>query len=43
MTALQLLVPIQCLTVTHGNSHVLVGLRDGKLIIVGVKGKPEAK
>ncbi|XP_076450797.1 neurobeachin-like protein 1 [Babylonia areolata] len=43
LTALQLLVPIQCLTVTHGNSHVLVGLRDGKLIIVGVKGKPDPR
>lgn len=43
LTALQLLVPIQCLTVTHGNSHILVGLRDGKLIIVGVKGKPDAR
>ncbi|KAK7507554.1 hypothetical protein BaRGS_00001489, partial [Batillaria attramentaria] len=43
LTALQLLVPIQCLTVTHGNSHMLVGLKDGKLIIVGVKGKPEPR
>ncbi|XP_067686159.1 neurobeachin-like protein 1 [Haliotis asinina] len=43
LTTLQLLVPIQCLTVTNGNSHILAGLRDGKLIIVGTKGKPEIR
>lgn len=42
LAALQLLVPIQCLTITNGNSHILVGLHDGKLIIVGVKGKIES-
>lgn len=43
LSALQLLVPIQCLTVTNGNSHILVGLRDGKLIIVGIKGKADSR
>ncbi|XP_068101120.1 neurobeachin-like protein 1 isoform X2 [Hyperolius riggenbachi] len=36
-------VPIHCVSVTKESSHILVGLEDGKLIIVGV-GKPaEAK
>lgn len=43
LSALQLLVQIQCLTLTNGNSHILVGLRDGKLIIVGVKGKQDGR
>lgn len=32
-------VPIRCVSVTKEQSHVLVGLDDGKLIVVGV-GKP---
>ncbi|XP_064167820.1 neurobeachin-like protein 1 isoform X1 [Anguilla rostrata] len=32
-------VPVRCVSVTKEQSHALVGLRDGKLIIVGV-GKP---
>uniref|UniRef100_A0A665U2V5 Neurobeachin-like protein 2 n=1 Tax=Echeneis naucrates TaxID=173247 RepID=A0A665U2V5_ECHNA len=32
-------VPVRCVSVTKEQSHVLVGLEDGKLIIVGV-GKP---
>ncbi|XP_078085111.1 neurobeachin-like protein 1 isoform X4 [Mustelus asterias] len=32
-------LPIHCVSITKENSHVLVGLEDGKLIIVGV-GKP---
>ncbi|XP_051567309.1 neurobeachin-like protein 1 isoform X1 [Myxocyprinus asiaticus] len=32
-------VPIRCVSVTKEQSHVLVGLHDGKLIVVGV-GKP---
>ncbi|TRY98711.1 hypothetical protein DNTS_010265 [Danionella cerebrum] len=32
-------VPIHCVSVTKEQSHVLVGLEDGKLIVVGV-GKP---
>ncbi|XP_012936084.1 neurobeachin-like protein 1 [Aplysia californica] len=39
ITTMELLVPIQCLTVANNNSHILVGLKDGKLIIVGNKGK----
>ncbi|GFO07271.1 neurobeachin-like protein 1, partial [Plakobranchus ocellatus] len=38
LTTMELLVPIQCVTVANGNSHILVGLKDGKLIIVGKKG-----
>ncbi|KAK3721190.1 hypothetical protein RRG08_044202 [Elysia crispata] len=38
LTTMELLVPIRCVTVANGNSHVLVGLKDGKLIIVGRKG-----
>ena len=37
VTTLNLQVPITCISVTHNNTHILVGLRDGKLIIVGVK------
>uniref|UniRef100_A0A4W3HXW4 Neurobeachin-like protein 2 n=1 Tax=Callorhinchus milii TaxID=7868 RepID=A0A4W3HXW4_CALMI len=32
-------LPIHCVSITKENSHILVGLEDGKLIIVGV-GKP---
>ena len=32
-------VPVRCVSVTKEQSHALVGLQDGKLIIVGV-GKP---
>nr|XP_023698354.1 neurobeachin-like protein 1 isoform X3 [Paramormyrops kingsleyae] len=32
-------VPVHCVSVTKEQSHVLVGLQDGKLIVVGV-GKP---
>lgn len=32
-------VPVRCVSVAKEQSHVLVGLEDGKLIIVGV-GKP---
>ncbi|KAB1278886.1 Neurobeachin-like protein 1 [Camelus dromedarius] len=32
-------LPIRCVCVTKENSHILVGLEDGKLIVVGV-GKP---
>ncbi|XP_059178496.1 neurobeachin-like protein 1 [Physella acuta] len=39
MTTMELLVPIQCVTLSNGSSHVLAGLKDGKLIIVGNKGK----
>ncbi|KAM9305247.1 neurobeachin-like protein 1 [Gastrophryne carolinensis] len=43
VTPLTMRAPIHCVSVTKENSHILVGLEDGKLIIVGV-GKPaEAK
>lgn len=42
-TTVPLLVPIQCIASTPGNTHILVGLRDGKLIIVGTKSKAEIK
>ncbi|XP_034031730.1 neurobeachin-like protein 1 isoform X2 [Thalassophryne amazonica] len=32
-------VPVRCISVTKEQSHILVGLEDGKLIIIGV-GKP---
>lgn len=32
-------LPIHCVCVTKEHSHILVGLEDGKLIVVGV-GKP---
>lgn len=37
---LALKVPVRCVSVTKENSHILVGLEDGKLIVVGA-GKPE--
>ncbi|XP_055494353.1 neurobeachin-like protein 1 isoform X8 [Leucoraja erinacea] len=36
---LSMRLPIYCVSITKENSHILVGLADGKLIIVGV-GKP---
>ncbi|VDI12757.1 Hypothetical predicted protein [Mytilus galloprovincialis] len=36
-------VPIHCLSVTNSNSHILAGIRDGKLIIVGVKNRTDAR
>lgn len=36
-------VPVRCVSVTKEQSHVLVGLEDGKLIIVGVGKPPEVK
>uniref|UniRef100_A0A8C7QXM9 Neurobeachin-like protein 2 n=1 Tax=Oncorhynchus mykiss TaxID=8022 RepID=A0A8C7QXM9_ONCMY len=38
-TPMAMRVPVRCVSVTKEQSHVLVGLQDGKLIIVGV-GKP---
>ncbi|KAJ8252990.1 hypothetical protein GJAV_G00207940 [Gymnothorax javanicus] len=38
-TPLAMRVPVRCVSVTKEQSHALVGLQDGKLIIVGV-GKP---
>ncbi|KAM5229140.1 neurobeachin-like protein 1 isoform 2-T2 [Ctenodactylus gundi] len=39
ITPLDMRLPIHCVCVTKEHSHVLVGLEDGKLIVVGV-GKP---
>ncbi|XP_075464697.1 neurobeachin-like protein 1 isoform X2 [Ascaphus truei] len=39
LSPLAMRVPIHCVSVTKESSHILVGLDDGKLIIVGV-GKP---
>uniref|UniRef100_G1P9B6 Neurobeachin like 1 n=1 Tax=Myotis lucifugus TaxID=59463 RepID=G1P9B6_MYOLU len=39
VTPLSMRMPIHCVSVTKEYSHILVGLEDGKLIIVGV-GKP---
>lgn len=39
MNPLAMRVPIHCVCVTKEYSHILVGLEDGKLIVVGV-GKP---
>uniref|UniRef100_A0A671YZK5 Neurobeachin-like protein 2 n=1 Tax=Sparus aurata TaxID=8175 RepID=A0A671YZK5_SPAAU len=36
-------VPVRCVSVTKEQSHVLVGLEDGKLIIVGVGKPPEMR
>ena len=40
MAPLALKVPVRSVSVTKECSHVLVGLEDGKLIVVGA-GKPE--
>lgn len=40
MAPLALKVPVRCVSVTKESSHILVGLEDGKLIVVGA-GKPE--
>ncbi|XP_063788663.1 neurobeachin-like protein 1 isoform X2 [Pseudophryne corroboree] len=43
VSPLTMRVPIHCVSVTKESSHILVGLEDGKVIVVGV-GKPaEAK
>lgn len=40
VTPLALKVPVRSVSVTKECSHILVGLEDGKLIVVGA-GKPE--
>lgn len=40
VTPLALKVPVRSVSVTKEYSHILVGLEDGKLIVVGA-GKPE--
>lgn len=39
ITPLAMRLPIYCVSITKEYSHILVGLEDGKLIVVGV-GKP---
>ena len=39
VTPLAMRLPIHCVSITKEYSHILVGLEDGKLIVVGV-GKP---
>lgn len=39
ITPLPMKVPVHCVSVTKENSHILVGLDDGKLIVVGA-GQP---
>ncbi|KAH3749005.1 hypothetical protein DPMN_183494 [Dreissena polymorpha] len=43
LTSLPLYVPVHCLAITNGNSHVMAGLRDGKLIIIGIKSPNEVR
>ncbi|XP_069107826.1 neurobeachin-like protein 1 isoform X1 [Argopecten irradians] len=43
LTSLPLHVPIHCIAITTNGSHILVGLRDGKLIIIGVKNKSDLR
>ncbi|KAH3853615.1 hypothetical protein DPMN_096145 [Dreissena polymorpha] len=43
LTSLPLYVPVHCLAITNGNSHIMAGLRDGKLIIIGIKSPNEIR
>lgn len=43
VSTLPLHVPIHCLALTNGNSHLFSGLRDGKLIIIGIKNRSDLK
>ncbi|XP_078323505.1 neurobeachin-like protein 1 isoform X4 [Crassostrea virginica] len=43
LTVLPLHVPIHSLAITTTNSHIFAGLRDGKLIIIGVKNRSEIR
>ncbi|XP_033101707.1 neurobeachin-like protein 1 [Anneissia japonica] len=43
LASIPLNVPIQCLSLAPKNSHIFVGLRDGKLIILGVSNPNEPK
>ncbi|XP_053554652.1 neurobeachin-like protein 1 isoform X2 [Bombina bombina] len=43
LPSLAMRVPIHCVSVTKENSHILVGLDDGLLIVVGVRRPAEAK
>ncbi|XP_013384976.1 neurobeachin-like protein 1 [Lingula anatina] len=43
LTTLPLHIPIRSISITNGNSHILVALNDGKLIVVGIKRPSEVK
>lgn len=43
LSTVTLHIPITCVTVTNSNSHILAGLSDGKLIIIGIKKNSEVK
>ncbi|XP_061165431.1 neurobeachin-like protein 1 isoform X2 [Saccostrea echinata] len=43
LTVLPLHVPVHSLAITNSNSHIFAGLRDGKLIIIGVKNRSEIR
>ena len=43
ISTMQLKEAITCLTITTNNSHLLIGLRDGKLIVTGNKRTAQAK
>ena len=43
ITTLPLHVEIQCVSITNGHSHILAGLKDGKVIIVGIKRPSQVK
>lgn len=43
LTVLPLHVPVHSLAITTSNSHIFAGLRDGKLIIIGVKNRSEIR
>ena len=43
LTTMQLKERVKCIAITNNNSHILVGLRDGKLIVIGNKKNAEAK
>jgi len=42
VTSLPLQLPIQTISLTQGNSHILAPLRDGKVIVIGLAGIPES-
>ena len=41
LSSMSLLIPITALAVTEKQSHILVGLRDGKLIVIQKDGPPK--
>ena len=42
ITSLPLQLPIQTISLTQANSHILAPLRDGKVIVIGLAGIPES-